>query len=442
MGQLAELGQLGELEQLEQLGQLGQLVQSVTSISTVSWRPHPKGARPAALAKRFDAADFSPRLRTRLLILQATPFCNIDCSYCYLPSRSDRSRMEPATVRRAAQRLREDGLLGDQLTVVWHAGEPLTAPPAFYEQAFELLQAELGSAVSLSFALQTNAILIDDAWCRLFERQRMRVGVSLDGPAAWHDAHRRTRQGKGTHAQAMQGLQRLQAAGIECHAIAVVTAQALAEPDAFFDFFLQAGLHEVGCSFDEAEGAHVQSSLAGQEAAHAAFLQRLLARSLAHGGGLQVRELAAAWRSIAAERAQTQWRGETFPDNAQVQPFSLVSVGWNGDFGSFSPELLGQPAPAWGNFVLGNVHQQGFFESAESPRFRRLWAEILAGVEVCRQRCTHFDWCGGGAPVNKFYENGRFDSGATLYCRSMVQRPFDAVLQQLESDASLAQGVA
>ena len=25
--------------------------------------------------------------RTRLLILQSTPFCNIDCEYCYLPAR-------------------------------------------------------------------------------------------------------------------------------------------------------------------------------------------------------------------------------------------------------------------------------------------------------------------------------------------------------------------
>ena len=29
----------------------------------------------------------------RLLVLQPTPYCNLDCDYCYLPSRNDRSRL-------------------------------------------------------------------------------------------------------------------------------------------------------------------------------------------------------------------------------------------------------------------------------------------------------------------------------------------------------------
>ena len=28
---------------------------------------------------------------TRLLVMQPTAFCNIDCLYCYLPSRDDRT---------------------------------------------------------------------------------------------------------------------------------------------------------------------------------------------------------------------------------------------------------------------------------------------------------------------------------------------------------------
>ena len=49
---------------------------------------------------------------TRLLILQPTPFCNLDCDYCYLPNRDDTRRMSIATVRLAAQRLVDDGLAG------------------------------------------------------------------------------------------------------------------------------------------------------------------------------------------------------------------------------------------------------------------------------------------------------------------------------------------
>ena len=33
------------------------------------------------------------------------------------------------------------GWLAPQLTVIWHAGEPLVVPPAFYESAFKAIEA-------------------------------------------------------------------------------------------------------------------------------------------------------------------------------------------------------------------------------------------------------------------------------------------------------------
>ena len=158
----------------------------------------------AAAGARVRHQDFTPRLRTQLLVLQPTPFCNIDCSYCYLPQRDERSRMDINTVRLAARRLREDGLLADELTVVWHAGEPLVLPPAYYEEAFAVIAEEL-PGTEVTQAVQTNATLISDVWCAFFLKHRVQLGVSVDGPAHLHDRHRRTRQGRGTHAQVLRG---------------------------------------------------------------------------------------------------------------------------------------------------------------------------------------------------------------------------------------------
>ena len=55
------------------------------------------------------------------------------------------------------------------------------------------------------------ATLIDDAWCELFVHHRVKLGISIDGPADLHDRHRRTRNGRGTHAQVMRGVAQLQA---------------------------------------------------------------------------------------------------------------------------------------------------------------------------------------------------------------------------------------
>lgn len=380
------------------------------------------------------AADFSPALRARLLVLQGTPFCNLDCSYCYLPGRDRRERMDIATVHAAARRLREDGLAGDELTVVWHAGEPLVLPPSFYEEAFAALADALGPGTLLTHSIQTNEVLLDEAWCRLLRRHAVALGVSVDGPAHLHDRHRRTRDGRPTHAAVLRAMQLLQAQGVPFHAIAVVGADTLAEPDAFYDFFDAAGVREVGCNVDEAEGANARSSLQGREAAHADFMDRLLERSLEGGGRVVFRELAQAWQRLAQPMPRYAVHGDSWPDNAQVLPFALVTVAANGDFGTFSPEFIGQRVPAWGDFVLGNVHRSGYLASMDTPAFQRLWGQVHAGVRECRRRCPQFDWCGGGSPVNKFYETGSMATAETLYCRTMIQHPFDSVLRRAERE--------
>ena len=52
--------------------------------------------------------------------------------------------------------------------------------------------------ISVVHSFQTNGMLISDAWCDLFERWDAKIGVSIDGPRAIHDAKRVTRAGRGT----------------------------------------------------------------------------------------------------------------------------------------------------------------------------------------------------------------------------------------------------
>ena len=419
----------------------------MTAATRVRWFPRrpassaaPDGPLPQFTLPRFNPADFLPRIRTQLLILQPTPFCNIACDSCYLPDRHSTARMAMSTVRRAAERLRDDGLAGAELTVVWHAGEPLAMPLSFYDEAVGVVRDVFGPACEVSHSIQTNATLIDDAWCALFKRHGMRIGVSVDGPASLHDAHRRTRTGRGTHERVLRGMARLREHGIAFHAIAVVTASTFAQADAFYDFFVEQRVSELGCNYDEAEGLHAMSSLAGQEAAHAAFVARLLQRSTAGGGQLRIRELALALQLIAQPLPAYRWQGRDWPANAQTLPFALITVAHNGDFCSFSPELLGQPSAEFGNFILGNVETGGYLDSARGDCFRRLWDAIVRGTRECERSCAHYGFCGGGAPSNKLYENGDLASGETLYCRTMLKRPFDAVLGRLEMTAALVHG--
>src|SRR5437763_17028906 len=74
-----------------------------------------------------------------LLVLQPTPFCNLDCSYCYLPDRQSTRRMSRAMLEATFRWVFTSGLARQPFTLLWHAGEPLVLPVAYDQEAVDLL---------------------------------------------------------------------------------------------------------------------------------------------------------------------------------------------------------------------------------------------------------------------------------------------------------------
>ena len=70
-----------------------------------------------------------------LLVLQPTSFCNIDCSYCYLPNRHLKNAMSDDVLAWALRRAFLSGLVGEKIDILWHAGEPLIVGTDFYWNA-------------------------------------------------------------------------------------------------------------------------------------------------------------------------------------------------------------------------------------------------------------------------------------------------------------------
>jgi uncharacterized protein len=128
-----------------------------------------------------------------LLVLQPTSFCNIDCTYCYLPSRNSKQRMPQEVLKAALAFVARSGRLGPEISIVWHAGEPLVLPVSYYEDAMQTVARLLPGSMRVRHHFQTNGLLIDDAWCAFFARPDVEVGISVDGPKALHDRYRATR---------------------------------------------------------------------------------------------------------------------------------------------------------------------------------------------------------------------------------------------------------
>ena len=123
--------------------------------------------------------------RIQLLVVQPTPFCNIDCRYCYLPDRTNKAVVADETLATCSPRSSPRAGCGDGLSVVWHAGEPMVLPIDFYRRAFRLIDGLKPPDLTVTHSFQTNGTLIDDAWCEFFaEEQRQCRGQHRRAAAA------------------------------------------------------------------------------------------------------------------------------------------------------------------------------------------------------------------------------------------------------------------
>jgi uncharacterized protein len=361
----------------------------------------------------------------QLLVLQPTPFCNIDCSYCYLGHRDATARMSLSTIQAIERFLAPIAFASQPLPAAWHAGEPLALPIAFYDEAFRAFR-DGPHGLRLQHHFQTNGTLLTDDWCDLIQAWSVRIGVSLDGPREVHDRHRRDRAGRGTFDRATEGIGRLQARGIPFSVLAVVTADTLAHRHEVCSFFESLGPTTLSLNFEEHEGVHGQSSLSGPqyEAGVRELVTELMALQ-ARRPHLRIRELDRMRRYLTAPPG-------TVVTNANNLAGCILNIDVAGRFTTFAPELLGQTDGHYGAFGWGSVHTDTWASLPDNPVFRAAHDDIAAGVDACRHTCGYFSVCGGGSPSNKLSEHGSFASTETLSCRLHVKAVADAMMPSLE----------
>src|SRR4051812_48193554 len=116
-----------------------------------------------------------------LLVLQPSPFCNINCDYCYLPNRTSTRRMSMEVLENAVDKTFASDLVKKELTLIWHAGEPLAVPISWYEEAFSRIKERAPADKKIMHSFQSNGTLINQAWCDFIKRENVFIGLSVDG---------------------------------------------------------------------------------------------------------------------------------------------------------------------------------------------------------------------------------------------------------------------
>lgn len=374
--------------------------------------------------------SFEPNMlqeeKCHTVVVQPTEFCNIDCSYCYLPNRHSTRKMDISTVKAIFSSLQTANILFNSCEVIWHASEPFVMPIDFYKNAFEEISKILSPDIKVVHKFQTNATLINDEWCAFIKEYSVEIGVSIDGPEHIHNYSRKDKGGKGTFARTIRGIKALQRHGIPFHIIAVITNYSLSHIEEIFNFFVSMDIMDLGFNVEEMGGDNKKTSLDSKESTLICrqVFSKLLELQLKCSHRVIIREFMHLSRNILFECESHH--------AAVITPYRILSFDIYGNFSTFCPELLTMKNDRFRDFTLGNVFSDPIRSLVHKEKFSDIYSEILKGVNSCKQNCEYFFACGGGSPSTKIGEHGTFAVTETMFCKQRIQPVIDVLSIKLE----------
>ena len=287
-----------------------------------------------------------------LLVKPVGAQCNLACDYCFYLDKVALYPNGPAHMPDAVLARMLESYLSlpfDSFSIVFQGGEPLLAGLPFFRRVNDWAKQFLPAERRLSLAIQTNATLMTREAARFFADAGWLVGVSVDGPASVHDAHRRMPDGRGTHADVLRGIEALREAGCEYNVLTLVTEANVREPEHIYRYVRD----ELGGKWQQYTD-HLESVTPRQ---WDRFLVGVLDTWLADGdpGRVSVRNIDAAISYATIGRADQC----IFADRCDGH----VVVERNGDI--YPCDFFVSPETR-----LGNIMESGWHELREKPTAR------------------------------------------------------------------------
>ena len=180
-------------------------------------------------------------------VVKVVSRCNLNCSYCYMYNLADSTyRNQPAVMSAdvttaMCRRIADHAARHDVpwVHIILHGGEPLLMGKKRLRAWVEQVRAELGVRPEPFFSMQSNGVLIDDEWIDLLADLRVSIGISTDGPERFHDAFRVDNKGRGSFADVVTGIRRLQAhpRGHEIFSVVMGVVNPDIPPRELFDYW-------------------------------------------------------------------------------------------------------------------------------------------------------------------------------------------------------------
>lgn len=127
------------------------------------------------------------------IILHVSENCNLRCKYCYVRENHEFSELQHVNLFNTFDAIKKiiDSNANGGTKIILHGGEPLMMPCEQMDNFLSLITTYAEECkYKISFSMQTNGLLVDEAWIHILKKYNVRIGVSLDGCNEEQNAYR------------------------------------------------------------------------------------------------------------------------------------------------------------------------------------------------------------------------------------------------------------
>ena len=155
--------------------------------------------------------------------------CNLDCTYCYYLGKKSLLKQNKGRIsNELLEKFIADYIKSqdvEEIVFTWHGGEPTLLGIDFFRTAVEFQKKHTPPGRRVSNDIQTNGMLLDDAWCSFLLENRFLIGLSIDGPRELHDIYRVTTSKTSSFAKVFAAARLLKKYGITFSTLTTVNRQ-------------------------------------------------------------------------------------------------------------------------------------------------------------------------------------------------------------------------
>lgn len=341
-----------------------------------------------------------------VMIKPASSLCDLRCKYCFYADvanqRSVRSfgMMQPETLEKILENIRRSVGPGDRVSLVFQGGEPTLAGLDFFRAVTAAVD-RWDNRIHVDYALQTNAMHLDDEWCRFLREYHFLVGVSYDLLPECQDGVRVDAGGGPTGQRVLKAISLLRQYGVEFNVLCTLTNQIARHPQRVWKQIVEKKLQYVQFTpcLDELE--HPGESIYAITPKRFAYFYNTL-----YGFWLSDYQ-AGKYRSI-----------KLFDDVIHFMAFGIpTACGMGGRCQSqLVVEADGTVYPCdfycLDRYVLGNLTEKTIPELLESPAAAEFLTRPVSIPALCAG-CSLREFCGGGCARMR---SGICCSGSASFC--------------------------